>query len=85
MTTTISLPDDVVDDLDEHLPDDRTREEQFREVVLPALEGDHVEIVNEADTDDVVLERLDELDSRIDEIPTLTSTKTVKNLRSELQ
>lgn len=82
MTTTISLPDDVVTELDEHLPDDRTREEQFREVVLPALCGENVEIVTEADTDDAVLERLDELENQIEELPTLTSMKLVRDLRS---
>jgi len=86
MTTTISLPDDVVDELDALLPDDdRTRAEQFQEVVLPALRGDHVEIVHETNGDAEVLERLDELEARIDEVPTLTASKTVTDLRDTLQ
>ena len=86
MTTTISLPDDVVDELDALLPDDdRTRAEQFQEIVIPALQGDHVEIVDEVDVDDTVLERLDELEARIDEVPTLTASKTVSDLQSTLQ
>lgn len=83
MTTTISLPDDVVDELDALLPDDdRTRAEQFQEIVLPALRGDNVEIVHEADADGEVLERLGELENRIDEVPTLTSSKVVTDLQS---
>jgi len=83
MTTTISLPDDIVDELDALLPDDdRTRAEQFQEVVLPALQGDNVEIVREADADGELLERLDELENRIDEVPTLTSSKVVSDLQS---
>ncbi|OYR79342.1 hypothetical protein DJ84_18480 [Halorubrum ezzemoulense] len=83
MTTTISLPDDVVRELDALLPDDdRTRAEQFQEVVLPALQGDNVEIVREADGDGEVLDRLDELENRIDEVPTLTSSKVVSDLQS---
>lgn len=84
MTTTISLPDDVVDELDGLLPDDddRTRAEQFQEIVIPALQGDNVEIVQETDADGEVLERLDELENRIDEVPTLTSSKVVSDLQS---
>lgn len=83
MTTTISLPDDIVDELDALLPDDdRTRAEQFQEIVIPALQGDNVEIVQEADADGEVLERLDELENRIDEVPTLTSSKVVSDLQS---
>lgn len=87
MTTTISLPDDVVDELDAMLPDDdRTRAEQFEEVVLPALAGDHVEIVQETDADVAAIhDRLDELEAHIDEVPTLTASKTVKDLQSTLQ
>lgn len=83
--TSISLPDDVVAELDEHLPDDMTRAEQFREVVIPALAGDHVEIASEADVDDAVLERLDDIEAKINEVPTLTASKTVSDLRDTLQ
>jgi hypothetical protein len=83
--TTITLPEELVDELDAHRPDDMPRPEFFREVVLPALAGEHVEIVVDGALEEGVLERLDELEGRIDDVASSLPAETAEQLQQMLR
>jgi len=83
--TTITLPQELVDDLDAHRPDDMSRPEFFETVVLPALAGNNVEIVVDGVLEEDVLERLDELEGRIDDAATSIPNDTVSQLQNTMR
>lgn len=83
--TTITLPQELVDELDTHRPEDMPRPEFSREVVLPALAGEHVEIVVDGALEEDVLERLDDLEGRIDDVASSLPSDTAAELRDTMR
>ena len=83
--TTISLPEELVEDLDAHRPDDMSRPEFFRDVVLPALAGENVEIVVDGALEEDVLDRLDQLEGRIDDVASSLPAETAAQLQKTMR
>lgn len=80
--TTISLPDDLVDELDEHCSDDMSRPEFFREVVLPALNGDHVEISIDGALSSEITEQLAVIEGKLDDNRTQIPSRTAQEIEN---
>lgn len=83
--TTITLPQELVDELDVYRPEDMPRPEFFRDVVLPALSGEHVEIAVDGALEEDVLERLDELEGRFDDVASSLPAETADEVQKHLR
>jgi hypothetical protein len=83
--TTITLPEDLVDELDAYRPDGMSHPAFFRDVVLPALAGDHVEVsVDGALAADVVAQ-LERIEGKIDDNRSQIPGQTVRELETTLR
>lgn len=83
--TTISLPDDLVDELDEYRPDDMSRPEFFREVVIPALNGDHVEISIDGALPSEITEQLAVIEGKLDDNLAQIPSKTAREIEDSFR
>ena len=83
--TTITLPQELVDQLDAYRPEDMPRPEYFEEVVLPALAGDNVEIVVDGALEEDVVDRLDELEGRLDDVASSLPADTAEEVQKKMR
>ncbi|OYR76122.1 hypothetical protein DJ71_18505 [Halorubrum sp. E3] len=82
---TITLPQELIDELDTYRPEDTPRPQFFREVVLPALAGDNVEIVVDGVLEDEVVDRLDEVEGRIDDLASSLPADTAAEVQKQMR
>lgn len=83
--TTITLPDVVVDDLQEFKPEEMSWPAFHDEVVLPALAGEHVDIHVDGALEADVHDRLDDVEGRIDDLAAELPEKAAERIRRELR
>jgi hypothetical protein len=83
--STISIPNELHEQLDEYRPEDMSWPAFVADVVLPALEGDHVEVTVEGGLEGDLLDRLETIEGKIDDnrsqIPPATAREVEDSFR----
>jgi hypothetical protein len=82
---TISIPADLHERLDEYRPEDMSWPAFVREVVLPALEGDAVEIMVDGELSSDVVDRLETIEGKIDDTRSQLPAATAQELEDSLR
>lgn len=83
---TISLPEELFDELDARRPEDMSWPEFTADVLLPALRGETVSIDGTGDGDLEELEtRVEYIEGRLEELPAEVATETSRELSKQFR
>ena len=82
---TISIPADLHDRLDEYRAEDMSWPAFVEDVVLPTLEGEHVEITVEGELSSDVVDRLETIEGKIDDTRSQLPAATAREIEDSLR